>query len=57
MGRGKLSQEEIIALNNNPFVVSANENRIIYTNEFKFHFVLNYNHHLALFLLALILNN
>ena len=43
MGRGKLSQEEIIALNNNPFVVSANENRIIYTNEFKFHFMEQYN--------------
>ena len=43
MGRGKSSQEEIIALNINHVVVSANENRIIYTNEFKFHFMEKYN--------------
>lgn len=35
MGRGKLTEKEIEILKKNPFVVSVNGNRIIYSTEFK----------------------
>ncbi len=39
MGRGKLSYEEICLLSENPNVLEVNENRIVYTNEFKKRFM------------------
>ncbi len=39
MARGKLSQEEIVQLNNNPYVIYAEEKRIVYSNDFKFLFI------------------
>ncbi len=39
MARGKLTPAELLALHNNPYVIDANETRIIYSNEFKFHFL------------------
>jgi len=35
MGRGRLSNDEIRLLSENPHVLEVSENRIIYTNEFK----------------------
>lgn len=43
MARGKLTPAELLALHNNPYVIDANETRIIYSNEFKFHFMQEYN--------------
>lgn len=42
MGRGNLTQEEIKILLKNPFVQMIDNNRIIYTNEFKQHFIKEY---------------
>lgn len=42
MGRGNLTLEEINILKKNPNVASVNENRIIYSTEFKFHFMKEY---------------
>ena len=39
MGRGKLTPEEIKILSKNPNVVSVNEDRIVYSDAFKKHFV------------------
>lgn len=35
MGRGRLTHEEIKILKENPYVKDVNENRVLYTNEFK----------------------
>lgn len=43
MGRGRLSQEEIQILRKNPYVLDAVETRIVYSNEFKHHFMKEYN--------------
>lgn len=42
MGRGKLTPEEIKILSKNPNVVSVNEDRIVYSDAFKKHFVERY---------------
>lgn len=42
MGRGNLSTEEMRLLRENPHVAEINNNRIIYTNEFKQHFMEEY---------------
>ena len=42
MGRGKLTPEEIKILSKNPNVVSVNEDRIVYSDAFKKHFVEHY---------------
>lgn len=42
MGRGKLTGKELEALRKNPFVVEADEDRIIYSNEFKKRFIQEY---------------
>lgn len=42
MARGSLTAEEIRILNQNPYVSEVNENRVIYTTEFKQHFVREY---------------
>lgn len=42
VARGKLSQEEMNALKASPYVSDVEENRIIYTNEFKFLFMQEY---------------
>lgn len=42
MGRGKLNEDEIRLLTENPNVLEVSENRIIYTNEFKKHFMEEY---------------
>ena len=39
MGRGKLTAEEIQILMDNPHVLEVNETRIVYTEEFKKHFM------------------
>ena len=43
MGRGHLNEEELKILRNNPYVSDASELRIIYTNDFKHHFMKEYN--------------
>ena len=42
MARGKLSPEEMNVLKANPYVSDVEETRIIYTNEFKFLFMQEY---------------
>ena len=42
MGRGKLTPEEIRILSKNPYVVSVNEDRIVYSDAFKKYFVKQY---------------
>jgi len=42
MARGILTAEEIRILNQNPYVSEVNENRVIYTAEFKQHFMREY---------------
>lgn len=42
MGRGKLTKAEVEILKSNPHVEAVNEHRIIYTNEFKQHFMERY---------------
>ena len=42
MARGKLSEEEMNILRKNKYVSDVEENRIIYTNEFKFHYMHEY---------------
>ena len=42
MGRGKLTEEEIKVLKQNPFVSDAGGSRILYTNEFKYRFMEEY---------------
>lgn len=42
MGRGKFSADEIEQLKNNPYVIDVNETRIVYSNEFKKHFMKEY---------------
>lgn len=42
MGRGKLTIEEQRILKENKYVLDVNEAAIIYTNEFKFHFMKEY---------------
>lgn len=42
MARGRLSEEEMKVLRENPYVSDVAENRIIYTNEFKFRFMKEY---------------
>ncbi len=42
MGRGKLTAEEVQILLDNPNVLAVNENRIVYTEEFKQHFMQEY---------------
>lgn len=42
MGSGKLTQSEIKELQKNPFVSDVNERRIIYSDEFKLHFIEEY---------------
>ena len=42
MARGKLTKEEIDVLKKSPYVSDADENRVIYTNDFKFHFMKEY---------------
>lgn len=39
MARGGFSQEELDVLNNNKYVIYAENNRIVYSNEFKFLFM------------------
>ena len=39
MARGGFSQEELDALNNNKYVIYAENNRIVYSNEFKLLFM------------------
>ena len=43
MGRGKLTTEEILILSENPNVYKIDENRIIYTDQFKQHFMEEYS--------------
>lgn len=43
MGRGRLSKEELQILKENPYVLDAIETRIVYSNEFKHHFMKEYN--------------
>lgn len=42
MGRGNLTRTEIEILKGNPYVLAIDRNRIIYTNEFKQHFIKEY---------------
>ncbi len=42
MGRGKLTAEEIQILRENPHVLTVDERRIVYTEEFKQHFMQEY---------------
>lgn len=42
MGRGKLTHEEIKILKENPYVQDVNENRVLYTDEFKKLFIEEY---------------
>ncbi len=42
MGRGKLTGKELEELRRNPYVVEADEGRIIYSNEFKDYFIHEY---------------
>lgn len=42
MGRGKLTKSEQAQLKKNPFVVDADEKRVIYSNEFKHRFMNEY---------------
>ena len=42
MARGRLSEEEVKILRQNPYVSDVEETRIIYTNEFKFLFMKEY---------------
>lgn len=42
MARGRLTENEITILKQNPYVADAAETRVIYTNEFKFHFMKEY---------------
>ncbi|NLD20040.1 MAG: hypothetical protein GX663_07325 [Clostridiales bacterium] len=42
MAQGKLTPEEVKFLKENPNVVSVDEIRIIYSNEFKVHFMKEY---------------
>lgn len=41
MGRGKLTKEEMKILVENPYVVEVNEQRIVYSEEFKRYFMQN----------------
>lgn len=43
MGRGRLTKEELHILKQNPYVLDAVETRIVYSNEFKYHFMKEYN--------------
>ncbi len=43
MAQKKLSAEDVRTLSNNPYVMDANESRILYTPEFKRHFMEEYN--------------
>lgn len=43
MGRGRLTEKEIEILERSPFVVSVNGNRIVYSTEFKYMFMEEYN--------------
>lgn len=43
MGRGRFTEEEINYLKKSPYVTSVDEMKIIYSNEFKFHFMSQYN--------------
>lgn len=42
MGRGLLTRQEITVLKQNPYVEDVNENRIVYSEEFKLLFVKEY---------------
>ena len=42
MGRGRFSSSEIALLKANKYVIDVNETRIIYSNEFKHHFIKEY---------------
>ena len=42
MARGRLSEEEVKILRQNPYVSDVEETRVIYTNEFKFLFMKEY---------------
>ena len=42
MGRGKLTKEEMKILVENPYVVEVNEQRIVYSEEFKRYFMQEY---------------
>ena len=42
MGRGNLTEDEVRILKASPYVISVNKNRIVYTDEFKHHFVQEY---------------
>ena len=42
MGRGKLTKEEVEILRKNPYVKDVNENRVMYTEEFKLRFINEY---------------
>ena len=42
MGRGKLTRAEIEKLRKNPNVISVGEDRIVYSDEFKKHFITEY---------------
>lgn len=42
MGRGKLTKEEVEILKENPYVKDVNENRVMYTEEFKHRFINEY---------------
>jgi len=43
MGRGLLTEQEIEFLKNSPYISDVSATRIIYTNEFKYHFMEEYN--------------
>lgn len=43
MGRGSLTSEEIQILKDNPYVLDVMDSRIIYTREFKVHFMNEYS--------------
>lgn len=42
MGRGKLKDEEIRILRDNPFVLDVSEHHVVYSNEFKLLFMEKY---------------
>lgn len=42
MGRGRLTHEEIKILKENPYVKDVNENRVLYTDDFKALFIEEY---------------
>ena len=43
MAGGKFSKREIKTLKENQYVVDVNETRVIYSNQFKLHFMAEYN--------------